>query len=98
MQYTVSLYRGKRTTAAKEEVGFSAIAQYLSIAFMYHHPGAGNFLDFGHAGNVIKMRLCRQQDGNVVEVEPQRLNVSADHGHRLCHSCIDQDISLLRGD
>ena len=72
LQTSVDSDRFVRTpVSTKPEVRIAAILKYRHVAFVHQHPGSGQALNLGHAGDVVPMTMSGQEYFDVRELKSQ---------------------------
>jgi hypothetical protein len=87
-------HRHARPSGTAERGDVAPRAQRHRVFADRHRRGAGNPLHLSVAADVIEMRVAREQDLDVRDLEAQLLDIPAHLGDGRFHTRIDEDVAL----
>ena len=81
---------------AETKVALATVLEQHGVGFRHPHLRTRAPLQLGEARDVIEVRVRRQQDLHVVEIEAELLDAFLDLRHRLDETGVDQNVAGVR--
>ena len=88
----------RRTAVAEPEIADAAVLEQHGVGFRHHHARTRQPFELGKPGHVIAVRVRREQDLDVVELEAELLDALPDLGDGLGKPGVDENVAGIGRD